>query len=209
MGTHLAHLHAHAPAGSLVRRLTLVGELARRAVSPAEHARLSRYRTHGLAEEAERIGLDGATLAALDAVTPRTPAALLARLGRRSLGTGRGPASTSHRAADRIHRLLSAQARDVPFYVFGHSHISERRVMVPGQSTPLYLNAGTWSQLRRGADARRCPYIEIVFGSGPPVAELLSWEGDRAPVRSRNLTADARLPARPDGGLSGTALSPR
>jgi UDP-2,3-diacylglucosamine pyrophosphatase LpxH len=209
LGSHLTHLQAHAPAGALARRAMLAGTLARRAVSPGERARLRRYRAHGLAQEVERTGLDRATLAALDAVTPRTPAALVARLARRSVGAGRSPGATTHRAADRIHGLLAAQVRQVAFYVFGHSHVSERRVMVPGQETPLYLNPGTWSALRRGADARQCPYVEIAFGAERPVAELLNWEGDEAPRLSQRVTADGRLPALPAGGRSGTVPSPR
>jgi UDP-2,3-diacylglucosamine pyrophosphatase LpxH len=209
VGTHLTHLQAHVPAGALVQRVTLAGRLCRRAVSVSEHVRLRRYRADGLDAEAARVGLDPATLAALDAVTPRTPAALAVRLGRRSLVTKSNPASTTHRAAARIHRLLAVQGRDVAFYAFGHTHIAERRPVLSGSGTPLYLNPGTWSQLRRGEDARRCPYLEIRLDSGPPVAELMSWEGGEAARPPRTLRAGARSPVRPAGDRSETALSPQ
>ncbi len=209
LGTHLTHLQAHAPAGALVHRVRLAGGLCRRAVSISEHVRLRRYRAGGLDGEAARVGLDPPTLAALDAVTPRTPAALAVRLGRRSLATKSNPASTTHRAAARIHRLLALQGRDVAFYAFGHTHIAERRPVLSGPGTPLYLNPGTWSQLRRGPEARPCPYLEINLDSVPPVADLLSWEGGQAPRPPRTLTADERSPVRPAGDRSETALSPR
>lgn len=209
LGSHLAHLLAHAPPGPWRRRATLVRLLAQRTLTPARRADLKRYRANGLAGEAEHLGLDVATLAAIDAVTPRTTTAMLARLGRRTLGVGRHPASFLHRAASEIHRLLAAQGRDVACYAFGHSHVAERRPIAPGRALPVYLNAGTWSQMRRGPTRREHPYVEIAVGHGSPVARLLSWEGEPRRERPPGIRAGARSHRPPDADRSGTALARR
>jgi Calcineurin-like phosphoesterase len=209
LGTHLAALQALAPPGARLREVRLLTEHVGRALSPAERRRLVRYRAHGLDAEARRTGLDRAILAELDAITPRSPAAMAMRLGKRSLGWGGTAADASQRAAERIHSVLAARGRDVPFYAFAHTHLSSCRPIVPGRIRPLYLNAGTWSRLRPGSDPAACPYVEITLGAGRPTAELHDWSRDGATPRTMALTAAARLPGPPAAGRSETAPLPR
>src|SRR6184192_1412915 len=42
-----------------------------------------------------------------------------------------------------IHGLLHTAKQDVPYYVFGHTHIAERIPLVSTAATPCYLNSGT------------------------------------------------------------------
>jgi hypothetical protein len=176
LGAELAHVLGREDVAPWRRRAQFGGVLARRAVDVGARKRVREYRTSGLVAEAERTSLDTRTLAAIDAVTPRSSAAMAARLGRRTIGLGRHPSAFLHRAAGAIHELLAAQGQAVPFYAFGHSHVAERRPLLPGQLRPMYLNPGTWSRLRRGP-ATRCEhgYIEIVGSTWPPVARVLSW----------------------------------
>jgi UDP-2,3-diacylglucosamine pyrophosphatase LpxH len=179
LGTQLTHLQVHAPPGAKRQAAAVAAEFAGRAVSPRAWRRLRRYRTRGLAAEAQRTGLPRETLASLDAVTPRTPAAMTSRLVRNWFASRPGSVMTQV-AAGRVHRLLSARERDVRFYVFGHSHVAQRRSIAPGEQTPLYLNPGTWSGLRRSPDRQIYPYIEIIPGGPEPSAELRSWPCDDA-----------------------------
>jgi UDP-2,3-diacylglucosamine pyrophosphatase LpxH len=207
LGTHLAHLQMLASPTARVRAALGLGSVCARGALPSERARLRAYRRVGLAEEADRVGLDHETLAAIDAVTPRGAGALAIRLARRRLRGGGAPATMLHRAAERIHARLSASGLDVPFYVFGHSHVLERRRIAPGRATPEYLNAGTWSQLPRRIGAPPCGYIEVRPGAGSPRAELRSWRDER-PSRAA-VTAGRRSPRPPAAGRSETAPSPR
>jgi UDP-2,3-diacylglucosamine pyrophosphatase LpxH len=177
LGTQLTHLQVHEPPRAKLQAAALTAGFVGRAVSPRARRRVRRYRTRGLAAEAERIGLPRETLASIDAVTARTPTAMVSRLVRNSLA-GRPGSVMTQVAAERVHRLLSAQGRAVRFYVFGHSHVPQRLALAPGEPAPLYLNPGTWSHLRRGPDRRMYPYIEIMLGGREPSAELRGWRAD-------------------------------
>jgi UDP-2,3-diacylglucosamine pyrophosphatase LpxH len=207
LGTHLAHLQMLASPAGRVRAALGLGSVCTRGLLPRERAHLRAYRRLGLAEEAGRVGLDRGTLAAIDAVTPRGASATAIRLARTRLRAGADPAAMLHRAAEHIHRRLAAHGQEVPFYVFGHSHVLERRSMAAGAATPLYLNAGTWSQLPRRIGPPPCGYIEVTLGAGPPRAELMRWDGER-PQRAA-FRAGGRSPRQPAAGRSETAHSPR
>jgi hypothetical protein len=177
VGSHLAHLLAHTSYGAWRRRAALAKVIAGRACDRRRRGLVARYRAGGLAEEAARVGLPAATLARIDAVTARNATAMTRRLALRALGRGRHPSAHLHRAAREIHRLLAGEGNAVACYAFGHSHVAERRPMLPGRSQPVYVNAGTWSALERGLTGRPCPYIELALGPGPPVVRQLSWQG--------------------------------
>jgi hypothetical protein len=163
--------------------------------------RRAAYRETTLPVAAAELGLSPAALRAIDAVTPRGPLALAARMARRVTAGGRHQAAAQHRAARRIHHILQAEGRAVPCYAFAHSHVGERRPIVPGAARPSYVNAGTWSTLRRDGGEPRLTYVEVAPAPSGAVGRLLEWPPDvRAARRSR-------LP--PGAGRRETAPAPR
>jgi hypothetical protein len=46
-----------------------------------------------------------------------------------------------------IHDALQRESREVPFYVFGHSHGAQHLPLGFGPGAPRYLNSGTWSAI--------------------------------------------------------------
>jgi UDP-2,3-diacylglucosamine pyrophosphatase LpxH len=174
-------------AGTWPNLVAAAVRFAARGVSPRESGRVRRYRADVLGQQITRLGLDHETLVALDAVTPRTAGAMLLRLARH----GRQQSFVQSRAAKRIHRLLERGSHDVPFYVFGHTHVAERHAVVRGHEVPLYLNAGTWSRLRPDETKGTCYYIELRRDGGAPVGELRRWPGVRQSERTKLVTAGA------------------
>jgi UDP-2,3-diacylglucosamine pyrophosphatase LpxH len=178
--------------------------LAGAGASPRARARRAAYRAETLRDAAPELGLSHAALCAIDAATPRGAAALGARIARRATAAGRHPAAAQRRAAERIHRILEAEGRDVPCYAFGHTHVAERRALGAGPAAAVHVNAGTWSSLRRGGRPERLAYVEIVAGAGAAVARLVDW----APP-GRVLTESGRRRPQPDRDRSETAPAPR
>jgi UDP-2,3-diacylglucosamine pyrophosphatase LpxH len=161
------------------------------ALSAARSARRRRtYRATALPTAAAGLGLSPAALRAIDAATPRGPLALASRMAHRV--TARG---AQHRAARRIHDVLQAEGRSVPCYAFAHTHVAERRPVVPGAAETLYVNAGTWSNLRRDGGAPRLTYVEVAPAGA---ARLLEWPPDvRGGWRSRRPPAAGRRETAP------------
>jgi UDP-2,3-diacylglucosamine pyrophosphatase LpxH len=188
--------------GRVARGTTLVRGAGRRRGDPAL---LQAYRDGPLRRFAADVGLDHALVCAIDAATPRGPVALAARLARRATSDGRRPASSAYRAALRVHRALDAAGGAVASYVFGHSHVAERRPLLQGARAPLYLNAGTWSTLRRGPWAEHPAYVEIAGGSSGPIARLVHW----TPEGARAVTGDGRWRRPQDADRLETAIAPR
>jgi hypothetical protein len=188
--------------GRVARGTTLVRGAGRRRGDPAL---LQAYRDGPLRRFAADVGLDHALVCAIDAATPRGPVALAARLARRATSDGRRPASSAYRAALRVHRALDAAGGAVASYVFGHSHVAERRPLLQGARAPLYLNAGTWSTLRRGPPAEHPAYVEIAGGSSGPIARLVHW----TPEGARAVTGDGRWHRPQAADRPETAIAPR
>lgn len=185
LGSHLdLHAIAVAAAGSAGQRARLHLRLL------AEALRSSRGRRRPAGDElrdyAEHLGLPEEAMRAIHgraAVAPfavaRTAAGMLTRR------PGASSPGYLHRSAAEIHRILSRHRHAVPFYVFAHTHLPERR-RLEGEGTALYLNPGTWSRLSpRGTPAQPRPgYVEIDrgFEAGPPSARLLHWQGSAQPT---------------------------
>jgi UDP-2,3-diacylglucosamine pyrophosphatase LpxH len=179
--------------------------LVRGAVRPRGDATTLRaYRDGPLRRLADDLDLPAEVLRAIDAATPRGPAALVARVARRATEAGRHPSATAHRAALTIHRALGAAHCAVPFYAFGHSHVAQRRPLVEGMGTPVYLNAGTWSSLGRRVQPQPLAYVEISGGPAGPLGRLMHWSGE-----GRAVTGTAGSRPRRAADPSGRALAPR
>ncbi|MEA2254277.1 MAG: hypothetical protein QOG35_322 [Solirubrobacteraceae bacterium] len=178
------------PPGALAGGARAAVLVALRAARAARRRRA--YRATALPAAAAGLGLSPGALRAIDAATPRGPLAPVARMARRVSAR-----DAQHRAARRIHDVLAAEGAAVPCYAFGHTHVAERRPVVPGAVRPLYVNAGTWSTLRRDGGEPRLTYVEIADAG----AQLLEWPPD--------VTAARRWRRRPGAGRRETAPAPR
>jgi hypothetical protein len=78
-----------------------------------------------------------------------------------------------------IHDILRAAQHDVPYYVFGHTHIAERLPLCSTAVTPYYLNSGTWTAIAPTAAGNRQRFTCVHISREPgvtPVAHLLLWD---------------------------------
>jgi UDP-2,3-diacylglucosamine pyrophosphatase LpxH len=159
--------------------------------------RRATYRSQTLSRYAEDVGLRAETLEAIDGLAALGPFAVERRairqlivgttaLRRASAAPADGSDSFLHRAARSIDALLAAERQQVPYYVFGHSHLpADERLDDRGRSG-RYLNPGTWSSLlprkTRGlGDRARFTFVEIAreHAYGAPSAQLLRWNDER------------------------------
>jgi UDP-2,3-diacylglucosamine pyrophosphatase LpxH len=192
------------PPAAVAHGARAVALLAWAGMSPRARAERSAYRRETLPAVAPALGLGHAALCAIDTVTPRGAPALAARLARRATAAGRHPNAAQHRAAARIHAILAADGAAVACYAFGHTHVAERRPLTEGENAPLYLNAGTWSRLRRGGRPERLAYAEIAAGPAGVAASLVDW-----PAAARAVRSPPRSPRPPARDRSGTAPARR
>jgi len=83
-------------------------------------------------------------------------------------------------AARAVDRSLAGAGAATAFHVFGHTHVANDVRLGAGHPAPRYLNAGTWSTMRRGVPeppSRRLRMVEIEFGGGrPSTARLCRWD---------------------------------
>ncbi len=183
---------AHVRLGAaLVSRLLGIGDAAR----PGQ----SRDREAALEGVAQETGLDRRTLASLDRLSAVAPLALERRIAReaaraliaRFKGAPLSRESYLEHAAAAIDDVLTRDRAEVPFYIFGHTHVPADRPLRPGRETPRYLNPGTWSTIvprgaREVSDGARFGFIELEGPEeGRPTARLLRWDDERhaaAPV---------------------------
>ncbi len=92
------------------------------------------------------------------------------------------PLGYLHRAALSIHRILRKEGKEVPVYVFGHTHNAEQYPLVLDGAYPRYLNTGTWTPVVPSAfellGAReRFSFVQVTTDpeTGEPIAHLLHW----------------------------------
>jgi UDP-2,3-diacylglucosamine pyrophosphatase LpxH len=82
--------------------------------------------------------------------------------------------------AHSIDSILANEGREVPNYVFGHSHVADNAPL-PGDPTKRVLNTGSW--INRPAIDGKGPftYIRIDAGGPGPAAagELLRWDASQ------------------------------
>ncbi len=105
------------------------------------------------------------------------------------LGKKRNPSLPSQRSSDylrhiplAIHRLLEAENKAVPYYVFGHTHIAEHFPLLPRCRLPAYFNCGTWlphssSTLNSIDSGRAFTFVQITHdvANSTPNAGLFFW----------------------------------
>lgn len=84
--------------------------------------------------------------------------------------------------AQTIHKILCSRNKDVPFYVFGHTHQAIMKPLFEDSKSPHYLNAGTWAQYPNSANETCLSFIEIIHDSATDSrkARLLHWQHDQA-----------------------------
>lgn len=156
-----------------------------RVLDPRRRARRAAYRRDVLPSHAATIGLDAATVAALDAESARTVRAMIPRLARKAVRSviRRPPPCDDYLrpAAARVGTALAAGGAPVPFLVFGHTHSAGRWPLVAGPRPVVLLNTGTWCS-RGGRADDRLTYVEVTpDGDGDaPAAAVRCWDGDDA-----------------------------
>lgn len=130
-----------------------------------------RYRRVVLGAYAREIGLPARTVRALDHLTAHSAARIVRRVVRVAARrvSGRAREDYLYLAAGRVSAVLAGTDAQVPLYVFGHTHAAGQRPLTDVGDTPLYLNTGTWSPYRRGADIGEGPtFVLVTVGAGPP-----------------------------------------
>lgn len=80
-------------------------------------------------------------------------------------------------AAKKIHSVLKQQGYQVPFYLFGHSHVPAK---LPLDEYSFYLNTGTWCLNKTPENVSNeslYPYIHIRWSKqSQPEGEILQWD---------------------------------
>jgi UDP-2,3-diacylglucosamine pyrophosphatase LpxH len=163
--------------------------------SPRFARQRAAYRQRILHGYAEQVGIAHRALVAIDQLSEATAWSIAWRLTRTWLVTpavralpaqARSPRSAwlasnraayLHRAWPAIHAALEAEGQAVPFYIFGHTHLAEKRQLPGGRV--CYLNTGTWSPAVPPPPAPgRFTFVEVTHGSPArgPVARLLRWD---------------------------------
>jgi UDP-2,3-diacylglucosamine pyrophosphatase LpxH len=188
-------------------RLALLRALARHLAtfrSPRGKAARDAYREAEVREHAEEVGLPPAALAAVDRLAAQTARAMPRRLAAKAL---RIPAEHyMPRAARALNRILSSEEKQVPNYVFAHTHAAAQIPLGSANGQPVYLNAGTWSSItyvrgERAGDPAALGFVEIsASGSKATKGCLMLWNDPArraeppTPLgfRSQSLRTDAR-----------------
>jgi hypothetical protein len=162
---------------------------ARTMSRPERAERRAAYRRDALPAYADEIGLSARSLLAIDAVSaaPTEPhrALVSQALHRMTPSRAIGPLGRRVKyledASIGIHETLHLERRDVPFYVFGHSHGAQHLPLDFGPTAPQYLNTGTWSSVvRPTSETLRTmlpTFVRITApdDGSPATARLLAW----------------------------------
>jgi len=156
-------------------------QMRQMARAQSSHERRIRYRQSVLQGYAERIGLEARAVLAIDEHSQASPSvAAIARQAARRLAGGashqhRRSAGYLHDAWPHVHSALQSVGQSVPFYVFGHTHVPERRSLADGVS---YLNPGAWAERVVSYQPRsvRGAYVLVEQSSGGSAsAALRRW----------------------------------
>jgi UDP-2,3-diacylglucosamine pyrophosphatase LpxH len=171
---------------------------ARNMSTPERDERRAAYRRHVLPAYAHQIGLSTRSLLAIDALSsaPKQPERVLASqvLHRMTPSRTIGPLGRRVKyledASIAIHETLRQERRDVPFYVFGHSHGAQHLPLDFGPTAPQYLNSGTWSSIvSPTSETLRSllptfVHITAPDDGSPPTARLLAWNNANGAVET-------------------------
>ena len=141
-----------------------------------------RYQEKVLSRYAASTGLSYESCVALDELAEVHNNKMVKRLLGNALFKNKGhPIKTGYLypKALAISKLLSSEQKEVPFYLFGHSH-QQAKVALEGQPHRFYLNSGTWSSPSYpGSPDNRSffPFVEIEWGNNQhPTATLMQWD---------------------------------
>jgi len=141
-----------------------------------------KYQEKVISRYAASTRLSYKTCVALDQLAEVNNSRLIKRLLRNTLFKNRGdPIKTGYLypKALTISRILSSENKEVPFYLFGHSH-QAAKVALEGRPDVFYLNSGTWSSPRypgSPGDRSIFPFIEIEWQNNTrPTATLMHWD---------------------------------
>jgi UDP-2,3-diacylglucosamine pyrophosphatase LpxH len=139
------------------------------------------YQEEVLRPYAMEVGLSDDTLIAIDNMAAEMAMTMKQRLLRQVVHVQPPGRSSAYlrRVVPAIHDILRAAQQDVPYYVFGHTHIAERLPLCSTAVTPCYLNSGTWTPIAPTAAGNRQRFTCVHISHAPgvtPVAHLLLWD---------------------------------
>ena len=186
-------LRDHAPATGLsARALAAIDELAAVPAMTSKWRQLQALIVRPLAQGAPALALAAAaTVAMLQLERSRRPLGLLAaavlgaiwqRRGRRGEPIVR-PGGYLRAAAERIEAILRDEGRNVPFYLFGHTHSPEQFPLDDTPIPPRYINSGTWTPIVSTgfellSEREQFTFVQILRdpAGSPPTATLRFWD---------------------------------
>jgi UDP-2,3-diacylglucosamine pyrophosphatase LpxH len=182
-----AALRRGAPSRAPAALAPTLHALWRLASSAASMRRLRRREPASVAArlegQAQALGLEPATLAAIDGLSLPSPTSIAGRaareaVSRRRPGQSASPGSYMTAAATAVHGELARAGAAARFYVFGHTHVAADVPLGPPPDAPRYLNPGTWSRLVHPGATPSRGFVEIALegGDAPPQARLWRWD---------------------------------
>src|SRR5215216_381582 len=141
-----------------------------------------RYQEKVLSSYAASTGLSYESCVALDQLAEVNNNKMVKRLLGNALFKNRGdPIKTGYLypKALTISKVLGSEKKEVPFYLFGHSH-QQAKVALDEQFDTFYLNSGTWSSPSypgSPGDRSLFPFVEIEWENDKrPAATLMQWD---------------------------------
>jgi UDP-2,3-diacylglucosamine pyrophosphatase LpxH len=167
--------------GQYVHMMRVILRHAAQRAHGALVARRLAYQEEVLRPYATEVGLSDDTLVAIDNMAAAMAMTMPQRLLRQVVRV-QPPARSSaylRGVVPAIHEILRAAQQDVPYYVFGHTHIAERLPLCSTAVTPCYLNSGTWTPIAPTAAGHHQRFTCVRISREPgvaPVAHLLLWD---------------------------------
>lgn len=181
LASHLPN--PHRSLGHNLRKVAALTAATASAISPARSGRRKRYRQDVVIPDAGSLGVPAQVAASLYDLEIASVAGITGRLLKAArqrqpavAGSRTGQGDYMHRGARRVHDVLARTGLDVPFYVFGHTHVAETFPLLDPLG-PRYLNTGTWSPFRRGCSAEpQLTFVRVSRGLDAPEGVLLRWD---------------------------------
>jgi UDP-2,3-diacylglucosamine pyrophosphatase LpxH len=186
-------LRDHAPiCGLSARALAAIDQLAAIPAMASKWRQLWALLISPMTEGAPSLILAAiATLALIQMERSRRPLGFISaeifgtlwqRRGRRGESIVR-PGGYLRAAAERIDAILRAEGRNVPFYLFGHTHSPEQFPLDDAPIPPRYINSGTWTPVVSTgfellSEREQFTFVQILRdpAGGPPTATLRFWD---------------------------------
>lgn len=186
-------LHDHAPATGLsARALTAIDELAAIPAMSSKWRQLQALMVRPVSQGAPTLALAAAiTFGLIQMERSRRPLGFLGAAALGALWQRRGrrgepivrPGGYLRAAAEQIDTILRAEGRNVPFYLFGHTHSPEQFPLDDAPIPPRYINSGTWTPIVSTdfellSEREQFTFVQILRDptGGPPTATLRFWD---------------------------------